>query len=534
MSGAILILGAGLMQKPAILSAKNLGLKVYVVDANPSAVSVPLADVFSPIDLKDKEAIAEYAKTIPELKGIFTAGTDFSASVSYAAEKCGLPAHSYEASLNASVKSRMRECFRKNMVPSPAFTVISRNEITDVLTPEYVSKLNFPCVVKPVDNMGARGCRMIRSKEELIYSVTEAIKNSRTDTAILEEYMEGPEFSIDAVLYNGTFTVTGFADRHIYYPPYFIEMGHTMPTNIAVDQYKLLVKAFACGAKALGLTTGVAKADIKWTSKGPMIGEIAARLSGGYMSGWTFPYSSDLNLTEQAILVSMGKAPLALEKCRMKIEMNGQLPYELYGTLCDKTSAERAWLSIPGRVKKIYGMDEAFKLSEICDVLPRVQEGDAVSFPRNNVEKCGNVISLHEKASVAVHKAEEAVSMITLCLENNNPETERFLKGITENTEDRFPPDAYQLPESVLRELEDELSRVEQCIPQGKSLDGYIPEAINKPEIFELQDWNHLSLSKAIEKFNKIGLNHKEVDYKKFWLYFVRGGIQGALYAAEV
>ena len=107
-SKSILILGAGLMQKPAIDSAKSLGLKVFVIDANPDALCVPLADVFKQIDLKDRDKIAEYAVELKEkenLVSIFTAGTDFSANVAYASEKAGLLSHSYEAALNASDKT---------------------------------------------------------------------------------------------------------------------------------------------------------------------------------------------------------------------------------------------------------------------------------------------------------------------------------------------------------------------------------------------------------------------------------------------
>ena len=83
----ILILGAGLMQKPAILSAKEAGFKVNVIDADDKAVAIPYADTFRKIDLKDKEGILEYAKELKAsedgLAAVFTAGTDFSASVSY-------------------------------------------------------------------------------------------------------------------------------------------------------------------------------------------------------------------------------------------------------------------------------------------------------------------------------------------------------------------------------------------------------------------------------------------------------------------
>ena len=85
----ILILGASLLQKPAIQSAKELGCKVFVVDGNPNALCVSLADVFECIDLKDEQGLLSYAKKIHDsegLHGVFTAGTDFSKSVAFVTE----------------------------------------------------------------------------------------------------------------------------------------------------------------------------------------------------------------------------------------------------------------------------------------------------------------------------------------------------------------------------------------------------------------------------------------------------------------
>ncbi|MBR1536428.1 MAG: hypothetical protein IJ630_05780, partial [Treponema sp.] len=124
------------MQTPAINAAKHLGFKAVVVDANKNAVAVPLADEFYPVDLKDRPALLDLAKKLNEkgeLKGVFTAGTDFSASVSYVAENLGLPAHSFEAALNASDKVRMRECFEKEGVPSPKFIELDKTFLTQPL-----------------------------------------------------------------------------------------------------------------------------------------------------------------------------------------------------------------------------------------------------------------------------------------------------------------------------------------------------------------------------------------------------------------
>ena len=198
----ILILGAGLMQRPAIEAVKNLGYKTLVVDGNSEAVCSSYADRFEPIDLKDKEKIANLALSLGNsLAAVFTAGTDFSTSVSYVAEKCKLPSHTFTASCNASNKIKMRECFKKENVPSPNFQEVERSKITSLLVPEVLNNMKFPKVVKPIDNMGARGCRMIREKSEFLPAVEDAVRNSKSGKAILEDYMKGDEFSIDALVF---------------------------------------------------------------------------------------------------------------------------------------------------------------------------------------------------------------------------------------------------------------------------------------------------------------------------------------------
>ena len=544
----ILILGAGLMQKPAILAAKHLGFKAIVVDANKNAVAVPLADEFYPVDLKDRESLLELAKKL-NLKGVFTAGTDFSASVSFVAENLGLPAHSFEAALNASDKVRMRACFEKAEVPSPKFQELDESFLhqatatenkTDtnekIICANLCKSVDYPKVVKPCDNMGGRGCRLIRTEGELTPAVTHAIENSRTHRAIFEDYMEGAEFSIDSVVYNGTLTITGFADRHIFYPPYFIEMGHSLPSKCEPKIKNELIATFALGIKALGLTCGVAKADIKYTKNGPMIGEIAARLSGGYMSGWTFPYASGMNLTEEALKIAVGKEPDYLLSNRVSLpwqpheSVKGKAqPFELYEITNTLVSAERAWLSIPGTVAKIYGLDEVKQIYGVRDVLPRAKEGDKVDFPRNNVEKCGNIIAVGINHEQAYKSAEEAVSSITLRLEPNNAETEKFLSGSCEIDEEGFPPSAFTFaPKNANSLTVGEGTK----IPENTKTIDFLPETLI-PLADSLKDWNHRTLRKTLEQFDALCPTHAELDGKTFWQAVLRGGIQGALYVAD-
>ncbi len=531
----ILILGAGFLQKPAVTAAKKLGYNTVVVDADSNAVCIPLADEFAHIDLKDKDGIYALARKLSAdggLASVFTAGTDFSASVSFAGEKLGLPCHRYEAALNASSKTLMRARFTEAGVPSPSFFSVTKKEIENGVVHALVAKLGFPCVVKPADNMGARGCRMIRRDEEVEEAAFAAVANSRTGTAVVEQYMDGPEYSIDALVYGGTMTITGFADRHIYYPPYFIETGHTMPTAVDAVKRSELIAVFALGVKALGLTCGAAKADIKYTEKGPMVGEIAARLSGGYMSGWTYPYASGCSLTEQALLIACGLPPEYLETHRIPLAFEPpascrgrESPFKLYELMCTRTSAERAWISVPGVVSDVIGIDYAASVSGVKNVFPRSHLGSHVKFPRNNVEKCGNVIALAECRDDAVAAAEKAVSGIVVRLEPGCDETEKFLSDETDKDERGFPPSAY----IVL----DNIDGISGTIPAGKRISCSVPQELRALFASDDEDWNHRTLRTTCALFDAVCPDHQALDARTFWKAVIRGGIQGALYVSD-
>lgn len=536
---SILILGAGLMQKPAILAAKKLGLKTFVIDADPNAISVSDCDVFKKIDLKEKDEILEYAfelKKNQNLSAVFTAGTDFSASVSYVAEKTGLSSHSYESALNASDKILMRSCFKKQNLPSPDFIKATKNDLNEKRRKEICDFFGFPFVIKPVDNMGARGCRMVRSYDEYESSLTEAIKNSRTESAIIEEYMAGDEFSIDALVFDKKMIVTGFAKRHIFYEPYFIETGHTMPAKISEKMHDELISVFSQGVFSLGLSCGAAKADIKYTKNGPMIGEIAGRLSGGYMSGWTFPYSSDFDLTLYAEKIALGKNPTEILDFAKKVNFllpenskNKEQNFELYEIPSRQTSCERAWISIPGIVKEIYGIQNANSISEIRDVLPRtnVKTGTEVFFPKNNVQKCGNVISVSENYEKAKKSAEKAVSEIFIQLEPKNLQTDSFLKCEEKSDEKNFPPYAFG------KLYEKDFLKINGTILKSQKVQNQIPDVIKNSDLFKKIDWNYNSIEETVCKFDFLRPNHPEIPAKDFWKALLRGGIQAVVYLSD-
>ena len=543
----ILILGAGLMQWPAIRAAKELGCEVIAVDGNPNAVCAKEADKFFPIDLKDIPALIDLAKNLKEkgLHGVFTAATDFSVSVAAIAESCSLPGHSLEAARRASDKVLMRECFEKHGVPSPKFTHIFKNEIDNALQILKQKAIPFPLTVKPADNMGARGCRLVYSQDELRPALEDAVNFSRSGKAIAEEFIDGEEFSLEALVINGEIFLNALADRHIFFPPYFVEMGHTIPSIKSKEECDELIRVFFLGIKALGLTNGAAKGDIFLRKADPKkngkrtacVGEIAARLSGGYMSGWTVPYSSGFDVTKAAVKIALGEPVDELpnsEAARFSAERAARF------------SAERAWISVPGIIKKIYGLEEARHTKNIKDVLPRLFEKDETVFPKNNVEKCGNVLSSAESYDEAVKASMEAVQKIFLRLERANNKTNLFFEKTNPSitVQGNYPPNFFKFPEDdstkeIKNKIFDELLKNSILAEE----DEILYPSFFKDFLDKAFDAHGLSIRKAIKQafFLEPKLKEKMLSLQTiekplnpslvlWWKYFIRGSRQGLIY----
>jgi hypothetical protein len=336
--------------------------------------------------------------------------------------------------------------------------------------------------------------------------------------------MEGPEFSVDAIVYGDEITICGLADRHIFFPPYFIEMGHTMPTEFKAEQREQLLETFRAGVRALGIAgpgrAGAAKGDIKLTPSGPMIGEIAARLSGGYMSGWTYPHASGVEPTRGAILACLGREPDGLEPQK------------------NWTSAERAFISIPGKVRAIEGIETARQRPYVKDLFFRVREGSRAAFPENNVTKCGNVITAAPDREQAVEAAEKAARSLLIRLEPGDGETTDFLAS---QSSGGFPPDAFTLPEA-LRDLlarlpdtaegEGELALLPFPEFTGSGLRDYMGRTVEE-SLAAVRLLTGFPLPPAAGSSDNKMSRFQTVLGRSFWAALIRGGYQGAVYLID-
>ena len=393
MKKTIMVIGGGLLQMPVILTAKKMGHEVVVTDYNPNAQGMKEADISIVMSTRDIEGSVRVAKAqneITPIHAVLTVGTDASMAVAAVANALNLPGIKFEDAEAATNKIKMRMRFKEHGVPSPNFLPVW--SLSDAKKAGKI--LKFPVVIKPSDNMGARGVMRLDNLNQLADAFKFSKNASPSGELIMEEFMDGPELSIDAIIFNNEITFTGIADRIIEYPPYFIETGHNMPSALPPDVLDAACEIMTMGIRALGIDIGAAKGDIKITKDGPMIGELAARLSGGFMSAYTYPLSTGVDLIKAAIEVALGQEPGNLEP------------------VIHQTAIERAIITKPGIVKKITGLEEALKIPGIKEIFLNVQPGDKVIQPRSNVEKAGHIIAVGKTLADAVASVDQCKKVL--------------------------------------------------------------------------------------------------------------------------
>ena len=379
----LMIVGGGLFQVPAIKTARDMGMKVIVTDYNPEAEGMKLADY--PIVVSTRNinltvnAAREFRQTLP-IDGVMTVGTDASLTVSAVANALGLPGIPTEVAERATDKIKMRRCLAEAGVPVPRFRAVwTLDQARRVL-----QDLPLPLVIKPCDNMGARGVRKILREEELPEAFNEAKLASISGNLLLEEFMEGPEFSLDALIYQDTIHITGIADRHITREPWFVEAGHTLPSNAPAEVQEEVQEVFVAAIRALGITHGAAKGDIKFTPDGAKVVEVAARLSGGWMSAYTYPLATGVNVIRAAIEIALGRPPSDLRPRHHLV------------------AAERAVIPAPGKILSIRGLDEASKIRGVREIILMKEPGDVVEELKSNLGKAGYVITTGKTREEAI------------------------------------------------------------------------------------------------------------------------------------
>lgn len=301
----LMIVGASVLQLPAIIKAKEMGLHVAVVDFNPQAIGIPYADEYYNASTMDEDAVLAAAEDY-QPDGIMTLATDMPMrGVAKASDKLHLHSINYGTALKATDKSLMIKAFKQFDVPSPWYFDIATFEELKSLE----GKIDFPCIIKPTDNAGSHGVAKVNNFEELLKNYGYAHSCSRCGEVIVEEYLDGPEVSVEVMVVNGKVNILQVTDKITTEAPHFVEMGHTQPSRLTESTQNAIREVATAACFAIGINKGPAHVEMKVTKRGPIMIELGARMGGDNITTHLVPLSTGIDMVGATIKVALGEEP---------------------------------------------------------------------------------------------------------------------------------------------------------------------------------------------------------------------------------
>ena len=298
------IIGASYLQDPLICKAKDMGLETHVFAWAAGDVGERTADFFYPISIIEKDAILEQCREIG-IDGVATISSDLAAvTVGYVANALDLTCNSPECVAKSTDKHLMRQAFEAAGDPSPRSYVVHSPADAEAL------ELDYPVIVKPSDRSGSRGITKLESSRGLAAAVGHALEESLSKTALVEEFAEGREFSVEFISWQGDHRFLALTEKFTTGAPTFIELGHMQPARVSPELVGEIVQVVSHALDSLGVKYGASHSEVKVDGAGRIkIIEIGARMGGDFIGSNLVELSTGFDFLSAVVDVALGVEP---------------------------------------------------------------------------------------------------------------------------------------------------------------------------------------------------------------------------------
>ena len=297
---SVLVFGVGPLQKSIVDRAKNMGLYTVGIDPAEDAVCRNEVDAFEVVGGQDFKGTCAVVEKYG-IDAIVTAATDKPlVMMAQVAEKYGFPFFSVETALWSTDKFKMKQHFMDGGIKCAKGRLVkSVSEVED---------FEYPVIVKPRDNSGSRGVKLCRSREELACSMDEALAVSHFDTVLVEEFIEGAEYSIEGLHCDGKSEVIQFTEKRTTEFPFNVELGHIQPANISEENKEAIRQIVGMIGNALKFEKCPSHTELKINERGIFVIETSPRLGGDYITSALTPLSTGINIEDQLLHIALGDA----------------------------------------------------------------------------------------------------------------------------------------------------------------------------------------------------------------------------------
>ena len=310
----LLVLAAGILQVPIIKRAREMGYYVIAADGNPNAVGLQYADKQICANITSEEEMVAIAKQ-EQIDGVIHPCSEVSMNVmGRIHDELNLSGVSRKQAVVATNKHLMREAFKKGDAPSPISILAKSAE--DAW--EQFMAMPGDAILKPSRNSGSRGIAKVSkgsngvsevSKEDFYKLYDIALEESRDNSVLIEQFIEGPEFSVEIIVWEGKVNVLTVTDKKTTEAPHFVELGHNQPSCFPEETVALIKDAAVRGVKALGVDKCACHAEVKVQDGKAYLMEIGARMGGDFISTVLTRLSTGIDMVAAAIDCALNIKP---------------------------------------------------------------------------------------------------------------------------------------------------------------------------------------------------------------------------------
>ena len=322
------VIGASHFQMPLITRAQEMGCEVHAFAWECGDVGERAADVFHPVSIVETDQIIRECRAAG-IDGICTIASDLATvAVCHVADALGLPGNSLECNRVSTNKHLMRRAFEKGGDPSPRSVAIRLAQADETSAPSDAVVIDpseletfdptslglaYPLIVKPVDRSGSRGITKLEAPGVPVSAgeaLREAMEQGFVREALIEEFAEGDEFSVEGISWEGTHTILAVTRKGTTGAPHFIETAHMQPPLLPEQTVERIRQVTTHALDTLGVRYGASHTELKVAPDGTVrIIEIGARMGGDCIGSHLVPLSCGVDFVGAVVDVALGNAP---------------------------------------------------------------------------------------------------------------------------------------------------------------------------------------------------------------------------------
>jgi biotin carboxylase len=367
-----LCLGGSIWQVDIIRRARELGLETLVADISPDCPGRSTGDDFVQIDTNDGERLVAIARD-RRVDLVLAEQTDRVVPVAaFINDALGLPGVRPAVAERFTDKYAMRKALQ-GKVPMPSFD--------EVATPEaalaFAGRHGYPIVLKPKRVQSSMGVFKVDTAYELCARFPESMVHSHDGKILVEDFIQGPEITVEGLCLKSRFQVLAVSEKEHYSFNDCIARRLSYPPRYSEARMANIVETATRVVESLGLEDGISHAEYRVQGNVPYLVEVAARGGGNRIASYIVPHVSGVDMYELLIRRLRGD--------------DVAMPHPKH------RSAVLDFLDFaPGRVKAVYGLEEARAEGLAREIQLAFKPGDTILQPSDDRRRLGYAIVLGE------------------------------------------------------------------------------------------------------------------------------------------